>query len=108
VREIECQIEVDAVDSGAFANELKVLIGGRVNGCTIETELLDIDVCSNQAQEYETLLDIGPQGIVVEEGQFRDAVIEVVKKLWDAGISTKIFHEFSGALPRDGERDAES
>lgn len=108
MKEIECQIEVDVVDSGAFAEELKILIGGVRKYCTVETAELDIDVCSNQAQEYETLLDIGPKDISVEEVHFRAAVIEVLNKLWEAGISTRTFHEFSVSLPHDENKDAEN
>jgi len=104
VKEVECQIEVDAVGEYEFAGKLNVLIGGNREGCRIETELLQIDVCSNQAQEYETLLDLGPQNLAIEEDHFRDAVVQLLNKLWDSGVSTKVFHEFSKPLPHNGEK----
>jgi len=103
VNEVDCQIEVDAVNQSVFAEKLKVLIDGKGRGCLVETELLHIEVCSNQAQEYETLLDIGPQDLSIGEEQFRNAVVDLIIKLRDSGFSTKTFHEFSEPLPCNGE-----
>jgi hypothetical protein len=105
MQEMECQIEVDHLDAGRFAEKLKVLIKAEGKGCQLNTRLLEIDVCSNQAQEYETLLDIGPKELMLEESKFREAIINLLAVLWSAGISTKTYHEFSIPLPNNGNKD---